>query len=154
MGLKKKSKKKGLFFKTHWKWDCCRWLANPKLVDELPSIQSRTKAIMGAGSLRPLRCSYSPVNQALSKILHIFQSDIQFQEMVPKFAHFTPDTLKLGMKQGICDQNRAKRCNDFKNNSIELPWTFYTKLWLFGSSVYRRSEYNILLERGGDLSTY
>ncbi len=31
-----------------------QWLANPKSVDELPSIQNRTGAVMGAGSLKPM----------------------------------------------------------------------------------------------------
>jgi hypothetical protein len=30
-----------------------QWLANPKSVDELPSIQNATGAVMGAGSLKP-----------------------------------------------------------------------------------------------------
>jgi hypothetical protein len=38
--------------------------------------------------------------------------------MVPNFAHFRDDTLKLGMKQGQEDQTRAERQPDFLDNSI------------------------------------
>jgi hypothetical protein len=31
-----------------------QWLANPKSVDGLSSIQNRTGAVMGAGSLKPM----------------------------------------------------------------------------------------------------
>jgi hypothetical protein len=51
--------------------------------------------------------------------------------MVPKFAHFTTDTLKLGMKLGICGQTRAQRRDDFKGNSIELHWTFLHQIMTF-----------------------
>jgi hypothetical protein len=50
--LKNKGKKKGLFFKPAKSETIRRWLVSPKSVDELPSIQNGTGAIMGAGSFK------------------------------------------------------------------------------------------------------
>ncbi len=49
------------------------------------------------------------------KILQILRTVPSFNQMVPSFTQVAT-ILKLGMKQGLYDQNRGQKQGDFKDN--------------------------------------
>ncbi len=61
----------------------------------------------------------SSLNQPLpgNKILQIFWIETHFHELVPNFAQFFLDTLKMGMKQGLEGETKAQTQDDFRDDT-------------------------------------
>jgi len=56
------------------------------------------------------------------------------------------DTVKLGMKQGLEHLNRAKRQDDFTNNSNTPAYNKYISImWQFEDKI-KRSVFRVLIE--------